>query len=127
MAWVPAPVNSPWRGQVYQRDAEEEARLDDKLSAARSAAEARAARPLTETETYWRTRQEPGAGDLCRARAVRAFAAVERVEMGLAAGDRVLVVNDELVPGAGWIFATEVDSRLTIARSCRNKVCVCVF
>ena len=50
MAWVPAPVNSPWRGQVYKRDAEQEARLDDKLSAARAAAEARAARPLTETE-----------------------------------------------------------------------------
>jgi hypothetical protein len=106
MAWVPAPVNSPWRGQVYQRDAEQEARLDDKLSAARAAAEARAAKPLTETETYWRKREEPGAGDLCRARAVRAFEAVERQELGLAQGDRVLVVKDELLPGAGWIFAT---------------------
>ena len=86
MAWVPAPVNSPWRGQVYKRDAEQEARLDDKLSAARAAAEARAARPLSEEETYWRKREEPGAGDLCRARAVNAFAAVERQEMGLAVG-----------------------------------------
>ena len=40
------------------------------------------------------------------ARAVRAFEAVERVELGLAQGDRVLVVKDELLPGAGWIFAT---------------------
>ena len=80
MAWVPAPVNSPWRGQVYKRDLEEEARLDDKLSAAKAAAEARAARPLSEAETYWSKRKEPGAGDLCRARAVRAFEAVERVE-----------------------------------------------
>ena len=106
MAWVPAPVNSPWRGQVYQRDAEQEARLDDKLSAAKAAAEARAARPLTDTENYWSKRKEPGAGDLCRARAVRAFEAVERQELGLAQGDRVLVVKDELLPGAGWIFAT---------------------
>ena len=106
MAWVPAPVNSPWRGQVYQRDAEQEARLDDKVAAARAAAEARAARPLSEEETYWRKREEPGTGDLCRARAVRAFEAVEGVELGLAQGDRVLVVKDELVPGAGWIFAT---------------------
>jgi len=109
MAWVPAPVNSPWRGHVYQRDAEEEARLDDKLSAAKAAAEARAARPLTETENYWRKREEPGTGDLCRARAVRAFEAVERVELGLTAGDRVLVVQQELLPGAGWIFATRGD------------------
>ena len=109
MAWVPAPVNSPWRGQVYQRDAAQEARLDDKVAAARAAAEARAARPLSEEETYWRKRKEPGAGDLCRARAVRAFEAVERVELGLAQGDRVLVVKDELVPGAGWIFATRGD------------------
>jgi len=109
MAWVPAPVNSPWRGQVYQRDVDQEARLDDKVAAARAAAEARAARPLSEEETYWRKREEPGAGDLCRARAVRAFEAVERVEMGLTADDRVLVVKDELVPGAGWIFATRGD------------------
>ena len=109
MAWVPAPVNSPWRGQVYQRDAEQEARLDDKVAAARAAAEARAARPLTPTTNYWRKRKEPGAGELCRAHAIRAFEAVERVEMGLTAGDRVLVVKDELVPGAGWIFATRGD------------------
>ena len=109
MAWVPAPVNSPWRGQVYQRDAEQEARLDDKLSAAKAAAEARAARPLTPTTNYWRKRKEPGAGELCRAHAIRAFEAVERVELGLAQGDRVLVVKDELVPGAGWIFATRGD------------------
>jgi len=106
---VPAPVNSPWRGQVYQRDAEQEARLDDKVAAARAAAEARAARPLTPTTNYWRKRKEPGAGELCRAHAIRAFEAVERVEMGLTAGDRVLVVKDELVPGAGWIFATRDD------------------
>ena len=106
---MPAPVNSPWRGQVYQRDAEQEARLDDKVAAARAAAEARAARPLTPTTNYWRKRKEPGAGELCRAHAIRAFEAVERVEMGLTAGDRVLVVKDELVPGAGWIFATRGD------------------
>ena len=93
------PVNSPWRGQVYQRDAEEEARLDDKLSAAKAAAEARAAKPLTETETYWRKREEPGAGDLCHARAVDAFRGRGATEMGLAQGDRVLVVKDELLPG----------------------------
>ena len=117
MAWVPAPVNSPWRGQVYQRDAEQEARLDDKVAAARAAAEARAARPLSEEETYWRKRQEPGAGDLCRARAVRAFEAVERVELGLAQGDRVLVVKDELIPGAGWIFATLNDNSGYVPRN----------
>ena len=117
MAWVPAPVNSPWRGQVYQRDAEQEARLDDKLSAAKAAAEARAARPLTPTTNYWRKRKEPGAGDLCRARAVRAFEAVERVEMGLAAGDRVLVVKDELLPGAGWIFATRDEASGYVPRN----------
>ena len=117
MAWVPAPVNSPWRGQVYKRDAEQEARLDDKLSAAKAAADARAAKPLTETETYWRKRQEPGAGDLCRARAVRAFEAVERVELGLEQGDRVLVVKDELVPGAGWIFATRGDDSGYVPRN----------
>ena len=117
MAWVPAPVNSPWRGQVYQRDAEQEARLDDKVAAARAAAEARAARPLTPTTNYWRRRKEPGAGNLCRARAVRAFEAVERVEMGLEEGDSVLVVKDELVPGAGWIFATRGDDSGYVPRN----------
>ena len=112
-----APVNSPWRGQVYKRDLEEEARLDDKLSAAKAAAEARAARPLSEAETYWSKRKEPGAGDLCRARAVNAFAAVERQEMGLAVGDRVLVVRQELLPGAGWIFATRGDESGYVPRN----------
>ena len=114
---MPAPVNSPWRGHIYKRDVEQEARLDDKLSAAKAAAEALAARPLSEEETYWRTREEPGAGDLCHARAVNSFSAVERQEMGLAQGDRVLVVKDELLPGAGWIFATRGDDSGYVPRN----------
>ena len=100
-----------------EEDVEEEARLDDKVAAARAAAEARAARPLTPTTNYWRKRKEPGAGELCRAHAIRAFEAVERVEMGLALNDRVLVVKDELVPGAGWIFATRGDDRGYVPRN----------
>ena len=54
---------------------------------------------------------------MCRARAVNAFAAVERQEMGLAVGDRVLVVRQELLPGAGWIFATRGDASGYVPRN----------